>query len=94
MTKLSPRGRHVAFEPIPRLAAKLQANFRGVAVYEAACGSQSGEADFVLVENAQAYSGLRRRIYDRPDVKLSTIRVGVVRVDDVVTHPSRSSRLT
>jgi hypothetical protein len=32
MTKLSPRGRHVAFDTNPRLAAKLQANFPGVAV--------------------------------------------------------------
>jgi FkbM family methyltransferase len=87
MTKLSPRGRHVAFEPIPHLAAKLQANFPGVAVYEAACADRSGVADFVVVENAPAYSGLRRRIYDRPDAKLSTIQVRVVRVDDLVTHP-------
>jgi FkbM family methyltransferase len=87
MTKLSPRGRHVAFEPIPSLAAKLRANFPGVAVHEAACGRQSGVADFVLVDNAPAFSGLRRRIYDRPDAKLSTIRVRVVRVDDLVTHP-------
>ena len=87
MTKLSPRGRHVAFEPIPRLAAKLQENFPGVAVHEAACGDRSGVADFVVVENAPAYSGLRQRIYDRPDAKLNTIQVRVVRVDDLVTHP-------
>ena len=87
MTKLSPRGRHVAFEPIPHLAARLRTRFPGVAVCEAACGKEPGVTDFVLVENALAYSGLRRRIYDRPDVKLSTIQVQVVRVDDVVTHP-------
>jgi FkbM family methyltransferase len=87
MRKLSPRGQHVAFEPIPHLAAKLQCTFPGVAVHEAACGHRPGVADFVLVANAPAYSGLRRRIYDRPDVDISTIPVRVVRVDDLVTHP-------
>lgn len=87
MAKLSPRGRHVAFEPIPHLAAKLRTAFPGVAVVEAACGHEPGVTDFVMVENALAYSGLRQRIYDRPDVKLSRIPVKVVRVDDVVTHP-------
>jgi len=87
MTKLSPRGRHVAFEPIPHLAARLRSRFPDVAVFEAACGCEPGVTDFVMVENALAYSGLRQRIYDRPDAKLSRIQVQVVRVDDVVTHP-------
>lgn len=86
MTKLCPRGQHVAFEPIPHLAAKLRVRYPGVAVHEVACGAQPGMADFVLVENAPAYSGLRRRIYDRPDVKLATIPVRVARVDDLVSQ--------
>lgn len=87
MTQLAPRGRHIAFEPIPHLAATLRERFPGVAVHEAACSERAGSAEFVLVENALAYSGLRRRIYDRPDAKLRNIRVQVVRVDDVVAHP-------
>jgi len=86
MTKLCPRGQHVAFEPIPHLAARLRARYPGVAVHEAACGAQAGVANFVLVENAPAYSGLRPRIYDRPDAKLTTIQVQVARVDDLVSH--------
>lgn len=86
ITKLAPRGRHVAFEPIPRLAATLRARFPGVTVYEAACAESPGSAQFVLVENAPAYSGLRRRLYDRPDVALRNIHVQVVRVDELVKH--------
>jgi FkbM family methyltransferase len=86
MMKLAPRGRHVAFEPIPHLAAALRARFPEVAVHEAACANSAGSAEFVLVENAPAYSGLRPRPYDRPDVALRNIRVQVVRVDDVVRH--------
>lgn len=87
MMKLAPRGRHVAFEPIPHLAGMLRSKFPGAAVHEAACADRAGTADFVLVENALPYSGLRRRIYDRPDARLSSIRVRVVRVDEVVSHP-------
>lgn len=86
ITNLAPRGRHLAFEPIPHLAAALRARFPQVAVYEAACANVPGSAGFVLVENAPAYSGLRPRPYDRPDVALKNIRVQVVRVDDVVRH--------
>jgi FkbM family methyltransferase len=86
ITRLAPRGRHVAFEPIPRLAALLRTRFPEVTVHEAACGDRAGSADFVLVENAPAYSGLRPRAYDRPDVSLRTIPVRVVRVDDLVAH--------
>jgi FkbM family methyltransferase len=87
ITKLAPGGRHVAFEPIPHLAATLRARFPEVAVYEAACSNRPGAAEFVLVENAPAYSGLRQRLYDRPDVALKNIRVQVVRVDELVRHP-------
>jgi FkbM family methyltransferase len=82
----APAGRHVAFEPIPHLAATLRARFPGVAVHEVACAEHPGSAEFVLVENAPAYSGLRRRLYDRPDVALRNIRVQVARVDDLVHH--------
>jgi FkbM family methyltransferase len=84
ITKLAPQGRHIAFEPIPHLAAMLRARFPEVAVHEAACTNSPGSAEFVLVENAPAYSGLRQRIYDRPDVALRNIRVQAVRVDDLV----------
>ncbi len=87
MRRLAPQGSHVAFEPIPRLAAGLRAAFPGVTVHEAACSDRPGEDAFVVVENAPAYSGLRQREYDRPDVALKRIRVRVVRVDDLVRHP-------
>ena len=86
IVRFAPHGRHVAFEPIPHLAARLRAGFPEVAVHEAACAEHPGSAEFVLVENAPAYSGLRQRLYDRPDVALRNIRVQVARVDDLVRH--------
>ena len=38
----------------------------------------------MYVENAPAYSGLRERIYDRPDPVLKPITVNVVPLDDVI----------
>ena len=62
MMILAPGGTHAAFEPIPRLASRLRATFPGAAVHEAACSDAAGCKDFVLVENAPAYSGLRPRL--------------------------------
>lgn len=87
MTRLAPRGCHVAFEPIPYLAQALRGAFPAAIVHEAACSDYPGSAQFTLVENAPAYSGLRERAYDRSDVALRKIVVRVVRVDDVVRHP-------
>jgi FkbM family methyltransferase len=86
MVRLAPLGRHIAFEPIPALAATLHAAFPQVTVYEAACSDSPGSAEFVLVANAPAYSGLRERLYDRPDAALQKIRVQVVRIDDLARH--------
>ena len=82
--ELAPRGVHFAFEPLPRFAAELRQRFPRVQVHEAAAGDGAGEAAFVHVENAPAYSGLREREYDRPDPVLEPLRVQVVRIDDVV----------
>jgi FkbM family methyltransferase len=84
IVQAAPRGLHHAFEPIPRLARDLQARFPEVRVHEAAAGDRPGRAPFVYVENDPAYSGLRPRLYDRPDPILTRITVDVVRIDDVV----------
>lgn len=67
MIEIAPAGTHFAFEPLPHLAARLREAFPGVRVHETALGARRGAAAFVYVENAPAYSGLKRRIYDRPD---------------------------
>jgi FkbM family methyltransferase len=84
IVRISPLGNHFAFEPLPHFAAILRARFPDVRVYEAAVSDHTGTATFVHVENAPGYSGLRQRIYDRPDPVLKSIRVNVVRLDDVI----------
>jgi FkbM family methyltransferase len=84
MVDISPEGRHYAFEPLPHLAQKLKERFPQVMVHQTAIGDRSGESEFQFVENDPAYSGLRRRIYYRPDPKITAIRVRVVTLDEVI----------
>jgi len=84
IVNLSPLGTHFAFEPLPDLAAFLRKTFPNVHICEVAVSDHSGTSSFVQVKNAAPYSGLRQRIYDRPDPILETIFVQVVTLDDVV----------
>jgi FkbM family methyltransferase len=86
MIRFSPLGTHYAFEPLPHLAAHLRTTFPTVRVFEAAVSNETGTSQFVHVENEPAYSGLRQRIYDRPDPALRPITVNVVLLDDVIQN--------
>ncbi len=58
IVRVSPRGRHVAYEPIPSLAAGLRQTFPGVEVREAALSNQSGSSTFEHVRGtAEGCSG-------------------------------------
>lgn len=84
MVAIAPAGAHHAFEPLPHLAARLRRRFPGVTIHEAAAADRSGTAEFQHVENDPAYSGLRRRVYDRSDPVIRVLRVQAVRIDDAV----------
>jgi FkbM family methyltransferase len=81
MIARAPRGRHYAFEPLPHLAAQLKQQYTGVAIHAAAVAEQGGVAEFHHVENDPAYSGLRPRVYDRPDPQVIKITVPVTTLD-------------
>jgi len=84
MIAIAPSGRHHAFEPLPHLAAELRRRFRAVRIHEVALSDRNGEAEFQYVENDPAYSGLRRRVYDRPDPVIVPIRVAVAMLDEII----------
>jgi FkbM family methyltransferase len=79
--ELAPRGRHHAFEPLPRLVARLRRCFPEVVVHEAALADRAGRSSFVHVTNAAGYSGLRPRAYDRKRPRLRTIEVETTTLD-------------
>lgn len=60
--RAAPRGRHLAFEPLPDLAAGLRSKFPAVDVRECALSDgPSGEATFTHVLAIPELSGFRRR---------------------------------
>lgn len=84
MIAIAPRGKHYAFEPLPHLSKILRDRFPNAIVHQAAVSDRNGESEFQFVENDPAYSGLRRRDYDRPDPKITTIHVPVVTLDEII----------
>lgn len=57
--RVAPRGRHVAFEPIPALASELGRRFPGVDARAMALGASSGSASFCHYTRLDGWSGLR-----------------------------------
>ena len=88
IVRLAPKGAHFAFEPIPEHAEYLSKKYPGVVVHQCALADYAGTSDFHFVTNASAYSGLRRRIYDRRDPEIAIISVDVRTLDESL--PSHS----
>lgn len=84
MTRLAPRGRHIAFEPLPGRAESLAGRFPRAQVLPYAVGDQPGEAEYVCVTAAPALSGLKARP-DLPDpARVEVVRVRVETLDRVI----------
>ena len=82
--KIAPNGHHHAFEPLPQCVRRLRRDFPQVKVHECALSDHQGTSDFHHVTNATTYSGLRRRLYDRPDPVIEVIAVAVSTLDDAI----------
>ncbi len=91
MLKFAPQGEHMAFEPIPELAAKVEAKYPQVEVHNCALADVSGWSTFQLVTNNPGYSGLRRRSYEfgEPIIREITVRT---RTLDELYPPDRPLR--
>ncbi len=59
MLRVSPAGRHLAFEPLPHLCAALRDSFPDVDVHQAALSNRAGHAEFAYVHGpSDGWSGL------------------------------------
>ena len=58
--RAAPQGKHIAFEPIPELAAQVNAAFPTVDCREMAIGAQAASAEFCHFKSLDGWSGLRR----------------------------------
>lgn len=78
MLRLAPGGTHFAFEPIPGMYAGLQKKFGhlpNVHLHDCALSDTAGTTTFQHVVSNPAYSGLRRRRYDRAHEQVQEIHV-------------------
>jgi FkbM family methyltransferase len=83
MVRLAPSGRHVAWEPLPALAAGLRTAFPAVEVREAALSDRAGERDFAHVVDAPGWSGFLARPVPTGG-RVETITVRCERLDDAL----------
>ncbi len=90
MVRLAPRGRHVAWEPLPAFAAGLREAFPGVEVREAALGDSAGKRVFAHVVGDPGWSGFLARPTPAPR-SVEELTVTVERLDDALpdgVHPA------
>ena len=59
IVRVAPVGRHIAYEPLPELAAELARRFPDVDVRNAALSDHRGEVEFFRVRGAPSQSGFR-----------------------------------
>lgn len=65
LLQVAPRGKHIAYEPLPHLYKHLVKRFPSVDVRHAAVSNQAGETTFTYVKTMPARSGLRERSFAR-----------------------------
>jgi FkbM family methyltransferase len=94
--RFAPNGRHIAFEPIPQLAAHVAQAFPGVDCRALALGAAPDVSKFCYFRKRDGWSGLRRseQVSDREgdpefitvtvstlDIELADVRPSVVKID-------------
>jgi FkbM family methyltransferase len=86
MLKNAPSGNHYAFEPIPLLYENLVKKYaqRNVLIHRLALSNETGKTSFNYVVSNPAYSGLKKRTYDRPNEKDERIDVDTAKLDDLI----------
>lgn len=80
MLRCAPKGRHIAYEPLPDLQRPLAAQFPTVDVRCAALSREPGTTTFTKVTDALGYSGFRAQDYPR-EFATETIEVAVESID-------------
>jgi FkbM family methyltransferase len=85
MTRLAPRGHHVAFEAIPDKVRFLRGKFPDVDIRQTALGEQPGEVTFWINTDQSGFSGLQRH----GDGQFESITVACARLDDELSAEDR-----
>jgi FkbM family methyltransferase len=85
MLQYAPKGTHFGFEPIPEMYAALCEKYDdNCQFFEVALSDSEGETTFNHVISNPAYSGIQKRIYDRPEEQDTTITVKKNALDNLI----------
>jgi FkbM family methyltransferase len=85
LLRIAPDGHHLAFEPLPDLAAQLQQRLPQVDVRAVALSDANGTAEFAHVVDRPGWSGLRERpTPDGATARVERITVPTQRLDDAL----------
>jgi FkbM family methyltransferase len=85
LLKFASSGKQFAFEPLPDFFQGLQVKFgKQASIFPYALGNSNGEISFNYVISNPAYSGLKKRAYDRPHEDDTIITVEQRRLDDII----------
>ncbi len=81
--RIAPEGRHIAYEPVPHLAAELARDYPEMDVRQRALSNVDGQSTFLHVVDPEmeAYSGLAED-WPQRDVATESITVTTERLDD------------
>lgn len=86
MIKFAPNGRHYGFEPIPSLYKSLQVKYADTlcTISNIALSNTDGSTSFNYVTSNPAYSGIKKRTYDRPNEEDVKIEVQCKQLDHIL----------
>ncbi|HET7583657.1 MAG TPA: FkbM family methyltransferase [Gemmatimonadaceae bacterium] len=95
IVELAPRGTHVAFEPLPDLAAALRRRFPQCTVHEVALSTARGQRTFCRVASDLGLSGFRRMGHVPENAHTQELVVATDRLDALIpeTMPIRFMKL-
>jgi FkbM family methyltransferase len=88
LVRVAPDGRHIAYEPLPALAAGLRAAFPQVDIRTRALANETGERTFVHVVGNPGWSGFRQRPTPHAE-RFEPLTVEVERLDDALPESFR-----
>lgn len=75
IVRLAPRGKHIAYEPLPHIHKYLVERFPSVEVRQFAASNEEGQRSFTYVKNVTGRSGFREISYPKqPQIEKLTVR--------------------
>ena len=93
--RLAPEGRHIAWEPLPELAAGIRGRLPGVEVREAALSDRAGHRPFFRIPDDRGWSGFNVRPLPgtTEDPRSEELTVATERLDDALSPGIRPAFL-